>query len=253
MGQKVSPIALRIGINKDWISRWYANKKNYGKFAVEDERIRKFIKKEYGFAGLQKVEIERNTEKTIVVVYCAKPSFIIGRRGVKADKLTEDLVDLCHGRMIDLKVIEVMKPELSAQLVGDSIAQQLEKQSHHRRVMHKAIETVLDAGALGIKIKISGRIGGAEIARTEGLSKGKIPLHTLKADIDYARSTANLSKGTVGIKVWIYKGESDRFKKASSVMLGTARGATASILKVESVSINATVVSSAGGEQKPSA
>ena len=148
MGQKVSPFALRLGINKDWISRWYADKKNYGKYAVEDQKIRKFVKKEYNFAGLQKIEIERNTEKTIVIVFCAKPSFIIGRRGVKADKLTEDLVKLCGGRVVDLKVIEVLKPELSAQLVGDSIAQQLEKQSHHRRIMHKVIETVMEAGAL---------------------------------------------------------------------------------------------------------
>jgi len=213
MGQKVSPFALRLGINKDWISRWYADKKNYGKYAVEDQKIRKFVKKEYNFAGLQKIEIERNTEKTIVIVFCAKPSFIIGRRGVKADKLTEDLVKLCGGRVVDLKVIEVLKPELSAQLVGDSIAQQLEKQSHHRRIMHKVIETVMEAGALGIKIRISGRIGGAEIARAESLSKGSVPLHTLKADIDYARSTATLSKGTVGVKVWIYKGVIERAKK----------------------------------------
>jgi small subunit ribosomal protein S3 len=254
MGQKVSPIALRIGINKDWLSRWYANKKDYGPMAVEDERIRKFIKKEYSFAGLQKIEIERNTEKTIVIVYCAKPSFIIGRRGIKADKLTEDLIKLCHGRMMDLKVVEVMKPELSAQLVGDSIAQQLEKQSHHRRIMHKAIETVLEAGALGIKIKISGRIGGAEIARAESLSKGKIPLHTLKADIDYARSTATLSKGTVGVKVWIYKGESERSKKTPAVMLGSARGATAPIAKPESAPKPAlTTAGPAIPEQKPTA
>ena len=223
MGQKVSPVALRIGINKDWISRWYANKKDYGRLAVEDERIRKFIKKEYSFAGLQRIEIERNTEKTIVIVHCAKPSYIIGRRGVKADKLTEDLVKLCKGRVLDLKVIEVLKPELCAQLVGDSIVQQLEKQSHHRRIMHKAIETVLGAGAQGIKIRISGRIGGAEIARAESLSKGKVPLHTLKADIDYARSTAHLSKGTIGVKVWIYKGEIERVKKSQLQSLSPAK------------------------------
>jgi len=207
MGQKVSALALRIGINKDWISRWYANKKDYGRLAVEDERIRKFIKKEYSFAGLQKVEIERNLEKTIVIVYCAKPSYIIGRRGVKADKLTEDLVKLCKGKVMDLKVIEVLKPELSAQLVGDSISQQLEKQSHHRRIMHKVIETVMAAGALGIKIRIAGRIGGAEIARTENLSEGKIPLHTLRANIDYTRGCAHTTYGSIGLKLWIYKGD----------------------------------------------
>jgi len=232
MGQKVSPVALRIGINKDWLSRWYANKKDYGRLAVEDEKIRKFIKKEYSFAGLQKIEIERNTEKTIVIVYCAKPSYIIGRGGVKADKLTGDLVKLCKGKVTDLKVVEVLKPELSAQLVGDSIVQQLEKQSHHRRIMHKAIETVLEAGALGMKIRISGRIGGAEIARAETLSKGKIPLHTFKADIDYARSTAHLSKGTIGVKVWINKGELVRTKKNLAPTIGSPRGATAPISRL---------------------
>jgi small subunit ribosomal protein S3 len=207
MGQKVSPFALRIPVNNTWLSSWYADKKHYGNLVIEDDKIRKFIKKEYTFAGIQKIEIHRNAEKIIVMIFCAKPSFIIGRRGVKVDKLTEDLIKITAGKMLDLKVIEISNPELSAQLIGDSIAQQLEKQAPHRRVMHKAIETVLGAGGLGIKIKISGRIGGAEIARNETLSKGKIPLHTLKADIDYARSTANLGKGTVGVKVWIYKGE----------------------------------------------
>lgn len=206
MGQKVSPVALRIGINRDWLSRWFADKKGYGKLVVEDDKIRRFIKKEYNFAGLHKIEIERNSEKVTVIVYSARPSFIIGRKGIKIDQLTEDLIRLAGGKVVDLKVVEVQKPELSAQLVADSIAQQLEKQAHHRRVMHKAIETVMDAGAQGIKIRISGRIGGVEIARAETLSKGKIPLHTLKADIDYSRSTAILTKGTVGVKVWIYKG-----------------------------------------------
>jgi small subunit ribosomal protein S3 len=207
MGQKVSPIALRIGINKNWLSSWYANKKEYGNLVIEDEKIRRFIGKEYHFAGIQKIEIQRNSEKVIILIFCAKPSFIIGRRGVKVDKLTEDLIKLTNGKIVDLKVIEIANPELSAQLIGDSVAQQLEKQAPHRRVMHKAIEAVMGAGAQGIKIRVSGRIGGVEIARTETLSKGKVPLHTFKADIDYARSTANLGKGTVGVKVWICKSE----------------------------------------------
>ncbi|MFH0888626.1 MAG: 30S ribosomal protein S3 [Planctomycetota bacterium] len=207
MGQKVSPVALRIGINKNWLSTWYADKKGYGNLLVEDEKIRRFIMKEYNFAGIQKIEIQRNAEKVIILIFCAKPSFIIGRRGVKVDQLTGDLIKITNNKIVDLKVIEIANPELCAQLIGDSVAQQLEKQAPHRRIMHKAIETVMGAGALGIKIRVGGRIGGAEIARTETLSKGKVPLHTFKADIDYARSTAHLSKGTVGVKVWICKGE----------------------------------------------
>lgn len=207
MGQKVSPVALRIGINKTWISSWYANKKDYGKLVVEDEKIRQFIKNGYSFSGIDRIEIQRNAERTIVLVYCAKPSFIIGRHGAKVDKLTEDIIGLCNGKLVDLKVVEVSRPELSAQLVAETVAQQLQKQAPHRRIMHKAIETVMGFGAQGIKIRVGGRIGGIEIARAETLSKGKIPLHTLRADIDYARAVANLSKGTVGVKVWIYKGE----------------------------------------------
>ncbi|MEK7449755.1 MAG: 30S ribosomal protein S3 [Planctomycetota bacterium] len=206
MGQKVSPISLRIGITRDWISRWYASKKDYGKFTVEDEKIRKFVKKEYGFAGIPMVEIERTRERTTVIVHVARPGVIIGRRGAKVNKLTDDLEALV-GHPIDLKIIEVEKPELSAQLIAESIAEQLEKRAAFRRTMRKATETVMASGGQGIKILLSGRIGGAEIARREKTSTGKVPLHTLKADIDFARATATLNKGTIGIKVWIYKGE----------------------------------------------
>jgi len=210
MGQKVSPVALRIGINKDWLSHWYADKKDYGIFVVEDEKIRRFINKEFHFSGVEKIEIRRNSEKIVVIIYCAKPSFIIGRRGVKVDKLTEDIIKLVGGKVVELKVIEIANPELSSQLIAEVVAEQLEKRAPHRRVMHKVIETVMGAGAKGIKVRVGGRIGGIEIARAETLSKGSVPLHTLKADIDYGRATAVLTKGAVGVKVWIYKGELNR-------------------------------------------
>jgi small subunit ribosomal protein S3 len=226
MGQKVSPYAFRIGINKDWLSHWYADKKDYGTFVVEDEKIRRFINKEYHFSGIDKIEISRNTEKVIVVIYCAKPSFIIGRRGVKVDKLTEDIIRLIGGKVVELKVIEIGNPELSAQLIAETVAEQLEKRAPHRRVMHKAIETVIAAGGQGIKIRVGGRIGGIEIARAETLSKGKVPLHTLRADIDYARSTAVLTKGAVGVKVWIYKGEIIKKKISHPIASTTAKPVT---------------------------
>ena len=206
MGQKVSPIGFRIGVTKDWVSRWYATKKDYGNLVIEDERIRKFVKKQYGFSGIDKVEIDRTKEKVIVTIYSAKPGLIIGRRGSRVDELGKELVGLAKSP-IDLKVVEIAKPELSAQIVSESIGQQLEKRAAYRRVVRKSAETVMAAGALGVKIRLSGRIGGVEIARAEKINIGKVPLHTLRADIDFGRATAIITKGTIGIKVWIYKGE----------------------------------------------
>jgi small subunit ribosomal protein S3 len=217
MGQKVSPVALRLGINQEWASTWFADKKNYGRFVIEDEKIRRFIKKEYCSAGIEKIEIMRNPENIIILLHCLKPSFVIGRGGVKVDRLTEDVMKLTRVQKVDLKVVEVARPELSAQLVAESIVAQLEKRAPHRRVMHKAIETVMNTGALGIKIRVSGRIGGIEIARSEALSEGKIPLHTFKAQIDYARATAVLTKGTVGVKCWIYKGDAIKREKKPQI------------------------------------
>jgi len=212
MGQKVSPVALRIGITENWRSRWYALKKDYGKFAVEDEKIRAFVKKEYSFAGIPRIDIERTREKLTVVVYTARPGVIIGRKGAQIDKLTEDLMGLTK-QPVNVRIVEIEKPELSAQLMAESIAEQLEKRAATRRTMRHAAETVMDNGAEGIKIIVSGRIGGIEIARREKMIIGKIPLHTLRADIDYGQGTAILTKGTIGVKVWIYKGEKLPAKK----------------------------------------
>lgn len=206
MGQKICPVGIRLGITEEWRSRWYANKKDFGRYLVEDNGIRKFVKKNYGFAGIPRVEVERSREAVTIIVHTSSPGVLIGRRGSKVDKLTEDLEGLV-GRRVELKIIEVDQPELNAQLVGENIAEQLKKRSPYRRAMRKAAETAMNMGAQGIKIRIAGRIGGAEIAREEGVLFGKVPLSTLRAEIDYGEATAILSKGTIGIKVWIFKGE----------------------------------------------
>ncbi|MBI4834159.1 MAG: 30S ribosomal protein S3 [Planctomycetes bacterium] len=206
MGQKVNPTSFRLGITETWRSRWYAPKKEYGKNVVEDEKIRKFIKRDYRFVGISRIDIERNKDKTIVQIHAARPGLIIGRKGATIEKLTTDLTKLSV-RPVDIKIIEVTNPELNSQLIAESIVEQLEKRAPYRRTIRRAAETVMAANAKGVKVQVAGRLGGAEIARTEDLSMGKIPLNTIRADIDYAISTAILTKGTIGVKVWIYKGE----------------------------------------------
>lgn len=212
MGQKVNPVAFRVGVTANWRSRWYATKKNFGDWLVEDQRIRKFVYKEYNFAGIARVEIERIGERVKVQVWAARPGLIIGKKGAKVDKLSEDISGLIS-RVVDMDVKEIETPELDAQVVGEAIREQLEKRSPYRRTMRRYAEMVMDLGAKGIKILCKGRLGGAEIARQEKIVLGTVPLSTLRADVDFAMSTAILSKGTIGIKVWIYKGEKFKDKK----------------------------------------
>jgi small subunit ribosomal protein S3 len=209
MGQKVRPTGFRVGITDNWRSRWYANKKQFGKLLVEDQKIRDFINKEFHFAGIPKVEIERTRNEVIVMVHSARPGLIIGRKGAKVDKLKDNLMELT-GKKVTLNIMEVNRPELDAQLVAESIAEQLEKRASFRRVMKKTIDLSMSAGALGIKVQVAGRLGGAEMARTEHSHQGKIPLQTLRADIDYGFTTAVTTHGSIGVKVWIYRG--DKFK-----------------------------------------
>ncbi|MFC1524977.1 30S ribosomal protein S3 [Planctomycetota bacterium] len=206
MGQKVSPISFRLGITQQWRSRWYARKQNYGKYLVEDVKIRNFIKNNHSFAGIPLIEIERTLEQTIVIVHSARPGVMIGRRGASVEKLTEDLHHLL-GRPIELKIVEVNDPSLSAQLVAEDVVQRLERRLPYRRILHQTSDIVMEAGAQGIKIQVRGRIGGIEIARQESLSVGKVPLHTIRANIDYGFAEALLAKGKVGVKVWVFKGE----------------------------------------------
>jgi len=205
MGQKVRPTGFRIGITENWRSRWYANKQEFGKLLVEDQRIRLFIKREYEFAGIPKIEIERDRERVHIFLHTARPGVIIGRKGAKVDKLKDDLQKIC-GREVKLEIREITNPEVNAQLVSESIAQQLLKRAAFRRVMKTAIKTARDKGAQGVRLQVSGRLGGAEMARCESFSEGKIPLGTLQANIEYGFAEAFTSYGAIGVKCWIYQG-----------------------------------------------
>ncbi len=206
MGQKVNPISLRIGITEDWRSRWYAEKKKFGKLLVEDQKIRKYIKKNYRFTGIPKIVIERTRDEEVrVTLYTARPGLIIGRKGAEIEKL-KDTIEKLVGKTVDIRIQEIDKPELEAQLVAENIAEQLQKRAAFRRTIKKAIDITMGMGAKGAKVQISGRLGGAEIARTEKSTAGSIPLHTLRANVDYGFTESLTKYGTIGVKVWIFKG-----------------------------------------------
>jgi len=206
MGQKVNPHGLRIGIIKDWDTKWYANDKNFSEYLVEDFNIRKFIKNKLYLAGIARIEIERAANKIKINVHTAKPGLVIGKGGTGIEELRKQLVKMT-GKNILINITEIKAPELSAQLVAENIASQLEKRISFRRAMKQAMSRALKLGAKGIKTAVSGRLGGAEIARTEHYHEGTIPLQTLRADIDYGFAEADTTYGKIGVKVWIYKGE----------------------------------------------
>jgi small subunit ribosomal protein S3 len=206
MGQKVRPTGLRVGIMTDWLSTWYANKQDFPELLVEDQKIRKFVKKRYGGSGISKIRIHRTREKVTVFIHSARVGMIIGKKGQEIDKLTKELEDLCH-RHIEIKTIEVNRPEVDPQLVAEDIAEQLQKRASFRRTMKRAIDTTMEAGAKGIRIQMAGRLGGAEMARTEKNMAGSIPLSTLRARIEYGFAEAKTAQGHIGIKVWINNGD----------------------------------------------
>jgi len=214
MGQKTNPIGLRLGINRTWDSRWFSTK-NYATWLNEDIQIRKYIKKRLYKAGVAKIEIERSSGKAVVNIFTARPGMVIGRKGSEVDMLRDELKHLA-GKDIQINIKDVKKPELNAQLVAEHIAMQLEQRVSFRRAMKKTIASAMRMGALGIKVQTSGRLGGAEMSRREGYHEGRVPLHTLRADIDFARATAHTTFGCIGVKVWLYKGEifPKEFKKA---------------------------------------
>lgn len=205
MGQKVNPKGLRLGIIDTWSSRWYAGK-DYAKYIGEDLKIRKYIKQRLRTAGISKVEIERAASRLKINLFSAKPGLVIGKSGKDAETLKKDLKELVK-REVSLNIIEARKADMDAQLVGDSIAFQLERRVNFRRAMKEAVHRGMRAGAEGIRVAISGRLNGAEIARAEKFREGRVPLHTLRADIDYATSEAKTTYGIIGIKVWVFKGE----------------------------------------------
>ena len=206
MGQKVNPTGLRLGINRTWDSRWFADA-NYADLLHEDIAIRKFLNKKLAAAGISHIVIERPAKKAIVTIYCARPGVIIGKKGQDIETLKKDLIKLSKNNDLSLNIVEVRKPEINAKLVADNIAQQLEKRISFRRAMKRAVQSALRQGAEGIRINCGGRLGGAEIARMEWYREGRVPLHTLRADIDYGVATAHTAYGTCGVKVWIYKGD----------------------------------------------
>ena len=206
MGQKVNPHGLRVGVIKNWDSRWFESDEKFGDTLVSDYNIREYLKEKLQGAGVPKFEIERDKSRVRVFVHCAKPGMVIGRGGVEIEKLREELEKMV-GRPVVVNVVEIKNPDLNAQLVAESIAQQLEKRISFRRAMKQAIGRTMHLGAKGIKVSCSGRLAGAEIARTEHYHEGTIPLQTIRADIDYGFWEANTTYGKIGIKVWIYKGE----------------------------------------------
>ncbi len=206
MGQKVNPHGLRVGIIKDWDSRWFANKKEFGDILVEDYNLRKVLKKQLYGAGISKIEIERDGKRVRLHIHCAKPGMIIGKGGSEIEKLRVQCEKFLN-KPVNINIVEVKHPDLNAQLVAENIALQLEKRISYRRAMKQAIGRSMKFGAKGIKTMCSGRLGGAEIARSEQYHEGTIPLQTLRADIDYGFAEANTTYGIIGVKVWIYNGE----------------------------------------------
>ena len=206
MGQKVNPIGLRLGINRTWDSRWFADGAEYGKLLHEDIKVRRALKKRLYQAGVSRITIERPHKKCRITIYAARPGVIIGKKGADIDKLRKDLTAMTEGE-VNLNIVEVRKPETDAQLVAENIAQQLERRVAFRRAMKRSMQSATRLGAKGIRVEVAGRLGGAEIARTESYHEGRVPRHTLRADIDYGFAEAKTTYGIIGVKTWIFKGE----------------------------------------------
>jgi small subunit ribosomal protein S3 len=209
LGQKVNPIGFRLGTTRTWSSRWYAGKREYPSNLMEDVRIRNYINKKFDSAGIAKVEVERAAKNLTVNIYSSRPGIIIGKKGSGAETLKDELVKICKissGEPV-LNVYEVKKPDLEARLLADSVRQQLERRVSFRRAMKKTIGAAIKAGAKGVKIQCSGRLGGADMSRTERYMEGRVPLHTLRADIDYSTAEAKTTYGIIGVKVWVFRGE----------------------------------------------
>ena len=213
MGQKTNPIGLRVAVNKDWRSKWYADKKDFGKLLAEDQKIREILKKKLESASVPKILIERAATRCRITIFTARPGVVIGRKGAEIDKIKEELSRMT-GKEIYVDIVEVKKPELDAQLVAENVALQLERRISFRRAMKKAVQTAMDFGAEGIKIRCAGRLGGAELARVETYHEGRVPLHTLRAAIDYGFAEALTVYGKLGIKCWICTGETKNEKPA---------------------------------------
>ncbi len=213
MGQKTNPIGLRLAVTRDWRSKWYADKKEFSKLLVEDQEIRALLKKKLESASVPRIQIERAATRCRITIHTARPGVVIGRKGAEIDKIKEELSRMT-GKEIYVEIVEVKKPELDAQLVAENVALQLERRISFRRAMKKAVQTAMDFGAEGIKIRCAGRLGGAELARVESYHEGRVPLHTLRANIDYGFAEAHTLYGKLGVKCWICTGETKVDKRA---------------------------------------
>ena len=215
MGQKIHPTGFRLATIEPWRSRWYANKKDFKRFLLQDKKVRDHVAKEFGSAGIARVEIERTTEAVNVIIHTARPGVLVGRKGVRVDELKKELQTIT-GTTCHLTLHEIKRPELESKLVAEVIAEALEKRMAFRRAMKRAIQTTIQAGAKGIKVELNGRLGGAEMARQAKEREGRVPLSTLQANIDYGTALARTSYGIIGVKVWIYKGDIERGKMADA-------------------------------------
>jgi small subunit ribosomal protein S3 len=221
MGHKVHPIGIRLGISKDWNSKWFANKREYAEYLAGDLKVREMLRKKLAQAGISRIQIERPAKTARVTIHTARPGVVIGKRGAEVDKLRDELAVLTKSE-ISVNVEEIKRPEINAYLVAENVAHQLRQRISFRRAMKRALQSAIRAGAEGIKIRASGRLGGAEIARTEGYNEGRVPLHTLRADIDYAQVTAFTTYGCVGVKCWIFKGEVIEERRGKTYSTGGA-------------------------------
>lgn len=226
MGQKVHPVGIRLGISSDWNTKWYANSKEYPKLLNADIKVREFLKKKLANANVSRIQIERPTRAAVVTIHTARPGVVIGKKGADIENLRKDVAKLIglHLNNVKINIEEIRKPELDAQLVAESIAQQLERRVMFRRAMKRAMQNTMRMGAQGIKINVAGRLNGAEIARSECYREGRVPLHTLRADIDYGFAEAATTYGILGIKVWIYKGEVFDLEQKKSAQSETKGG-----------------------------
>ena len=230
MGQKVNPLGIRLGITRDWTSRWYAGKKQFPVHVYTDFRVRRFLTQKLHEASVSRIMIERAAKKVNITIQTARPGIVIGKKGEDIEKLRQETAKLLSMAVADVRIniAEIRKPELDSQLVADSIAQQIEKRVMFRRAMKRAVMSTMRSGALGVKVRVSGRLNGSEIARTEWYREGRIPLHTFRADIDYGLSEAHTTYGIIGVKVWIFKGEVfDKVELAQPVAEGEAAAAPA--------------------------
>jgi len=227
MGQKINPTGFRLSVNRNWSSRWYANSKNFGPMLAEDVKVRSFLKKKLAHASVGRVLIERPAKDARITIFSARPGVVIGKKGEEIEALKAELRRIMGVQQVHVNIEEIRKPETDAQLIADSIAQQLEKRIMFRRAMKRAMQNAMRLGAQGVKIMSAGRLNGHEIARTEWYREGRVPLHTLRADIDYGQGEAKTSYGVIGIKVWVYKGEAVAKSDASASLAGSAAGAAA--------------------------